>query len=299
MSRSSFLRNGLNWAKSSGGRNGPMVFSTEDVTNMFPDARKKRKRADSQKDSLVDHHTLNEHIFAGSPHPSVIAMDELRITVPTSFVSGNDLKTELPCIGSTLLSPYAFKDLNKKAAETDCSLDIERDVASLFDCVPAKPSPTVLPGASSKRHSNSTGIVPLSSTFSGPDFNNQIGSIGERRDRKNFKERKRRQTMKDKFEELTKLLNKNKCVETESPAKSKSKMKKMEVLAEAITAIKDLQEEVQTLKLERFRYASLLSHSIVGQSLSQSSQGINQGSLQVGADRDVLPTLMDAVAGQQ
>jgi len=105
--------------------------------------------------------------------------------------------------------------------------------------------------------------------------------------------------MKDKFEELTKLLNKNKCVETESPAKSKSKMKKMEVLAEAITAIKDLQEEVQTLKLERFRYASLLSHSIVGQSLSQSSQGINQGSLQVGADRDVLPTLMDAVAGQQ
>ena len=70
---------------------------------------------------------------------------------------------------------------------------------------------------------------------------------GDRRGRKNFRERQRRQTMKEKFDELTQLVG--------ADADGQDKMKKMDVLAKAIDTIKTLQLQVQSLsKDEDMRY---------------------------------------------
>lgn len=224
-----------------------------------------------------------ESMFGGNPSPTVIASDELR---SASFVNGVNLKTELPCISNTLLTnPLALSCSNMGVTEKLQDAEFQQDVAALFQSAPVNSSNGACMGSSS--HDPRTGMQgsTQSDNYSGHnngDFTNQAPvTVGERRDRKNFKERKRRQTMKDKFEELTTILYKSRSAQGTndfgSEEKKWQKMKKMDVLSEAILAIKDLQEEVQTLKVERYRYASLLGHSMMGKPLPQA-----QGSSQTG-----------------
>jgi hypothetical protein len=69
---------------------------------------------------------------------------------------------------------------------------------------------------------------------------------GDRRGRKNFRERQRRQTMKEKFDELTQLVG--------ADTDGQDKMKKMDVLAKAIDTIKTLQLQLQSLSKEDMQY---------------------------------------------
>jgi len=73
---------------------------------------------------------------------------------------------------------------------------------------------------------------------------------GDRRGRKNFRERQRRQTMKEKFDELTQLIVFD---TTSSASEDGQKLKKMDVLSKAIETIKDLQLQVAELQSVKVR----------------------------------------------
>lgn len=240
MSSSRFLRSGLSWARNSHGHRG-FAFTQEDLGNIVSpttnrEERKKRKRADSSKaENLIIGHDL----------------------LDSAFVGLGGMGAELPSLDEQMdvFSEDQFSFAPLEGAYTD-SLCLDQDIASTLS-TPFPLSPQVSrrrsKKAASAKNLHEGGPQRKKMRESGEEGEAPTLETGDKRGRKNFRERQRRETMKKKFDELTRLIENEELKDDELP-----KMKKMDVLSKAIGTIKELQEQVQQFQIDRYRMAVML-----------------------------------------
>ena len=238
MSSSRFLRSGLSWARNSHGHRG-FAFTQEDLGNIVSptasrDDRKKRKRADSSKtENLIVGKDMLDSAFMGLGGIGV----ELPTLEPMDFENTED--------------PFSFAPL-EEGYNMD-SLGLDQDIASTL----STPFP-ISPQVTTRRRSVKKSASAAAKNTQEPAKkkvkaeSTQV-ETGDKRGRKNFRERQRRETMKRKFDELTRLIENDELKNDEIP-----KMKKMDVLSKAIGTIKELQEQVQQFQMDRYRMAVML-----------------------------------------
>lgn len=253
---------------------------------MFPsdDGDRKRKRTDSNADSF----RMASVSIEGFDTLPTLGTEDLHVTSPNcpvtlpppSFVSVKGLESGLPSLHNGLFNPTTTTEATEQKV-------FEQDVATLFDCAPQK---DVKLECASRRSSQMVGSDLAGDTRlecrSSSNDEATFATEGNRRGRKNFRERQRRQTMKEKFEELTRLV----CVsgsdsndkDSSVGMRSKAKMKKMDVLSKAIVTIKDLQEQVQALRDQRCKMESLLREAPSLVPNNNTSSGPNVMDIQLG-----------------
>ena len=238
MSSSRFLRSGLSWARNSHGHRG-FAFTQEDLGNIVSptasrDDRKKRKRADSSKtENLIVGKDMLDSAFMGLGGIGV----ELPTLEPMDFENTED--------------PFSFAPL-EEGYNMD-SLGLDQDIASTL----STPFP-ISPQVTTRRRSVKKSASAAAKNTQEPakkkvKAESSEVEMGDKRGRKNFRERQRRETMKRKFDELTRLIENDELKNDEIP-----KMKKMDVLSKAIGTIKELQEQVQQFQMDRYRMAVML-----------------------------------------
>ena len=237
MSSSRFLRSGLSWARNSHGHRG-FAFTQEDLGNIVSptasrDDRKKRKRADSSKtENLIVGKDMLDSAFMGLGGIGV----ELPTLEPMDFENTED--------------PFSFAPL-EEGYNMD-SLGLDQDIASTLS-TPFPISPQVTTRRRSVKKSASAAKSTQEPAKKKVKAESSEVEMGDKRGRKNFRERQRRETMKRKFDELTRLIENDELKNDEIP-----KMKKMDVLSKAIGTIKELQEQVQQFQMDRYRMAVML-----------------------------------------
>ena len=237
MSSSRFLRSGLSWARNSHGHRG-FAFTQEDLGNIVSptasrDDRKKRKRADSSKtENLIVGKDMLDSAFMGLGGIGV----ELPTLEPMDFENTED--------------PFSFAPL-EEGYNMD-SLGLDQDIASTLS-TPFPISPQVTTRRRSVKKSASAAKNTQEPAKKKVKAESSEVEMGDKRGRKNFRERQRRETMKRKFDELTRLIENDELKNDEIP-----KMKKMDVLSKAIGTIKELQEQVQQFQMDRYRMAVML-----------------------------------------
>ena len=238
MSSSRFLRSGLSWARNSHGPRG-FAFTQEDLGNIVSpttsrEDRKKRKRADSSKtENLIVGKDMLDSAFMGLGGIGV----ELPTLEPMDFENTED--------------PFSFAPL-EEGYNMD-SLGLDQDIASTL----STPFP-ISPQVTTRRRSVKKSASAAAKNTQEPakkkvKAESSEVEMGDKRGRKNFRERQRRETMKRKFDELTRLIENDELKNDEIP-----KMKKMDVLSKAIGTIKELQEQVQQFQMDRYRMAVML-----------------------------------------
>lgn len=241
MSSSRFLRSGLNWARNSHGHRGFAIHEDlgSTIVNHNRNDRKKRKRADSSKsDSLLVGNDLLDSAFLGI---GGIGAELPSLDVPFDGTFGDHSENE-----------FSFSPLEDTFSD---SLGLDQDIASALS-TPFPMSPQIT--RTKKRASGKPSSIlktqePLKKRKKESIDETQEVECGDKRGRKNFRERQRRETMKKKFDELTRLIENDEIEESQIP-----KMKKMDVLSKAIGTIKDLQEQVQQFQMERYKMALIL-----------------------------------------
>ena len=237
MSSSRFLRSGLSWARNSHGHRG-FAFTQEDLGNIVSptasrDDRKKRKRADSSKtENLIVGKDMLDSAFMGLGGIGA----ELPTLEPMDFENTED--------------PFSFAPL-EEGYNMD-SLGLDQDIASTLS-TPFPISPQVTTRRRSVKKSASAAKSTQEPAKKKVKAESSEVEMGDKRGRKNFRERQRRETMKRKFDELTRLIENDELKNDEIP-----KMKKMDVLSKAIGTIKELQEQVQQFQMDRYRMAVML-----------------------------------------
>ena len=132
------------------------------------------------------------------------------------------------------------------------SLGLDQDIASTLS-TPFPISPQVTTRRRSVKKSASAAKSTQEPAKKKVKAESSEVEMGDKRGRKNFRERQRRETMKRKFDELTRLIENDELKNDEIP-----KMKKMDVLSKAIGTIKELQEQVQQFQMDRYRMAVML-----------------------------------------
>ena len=237
MSSSRFLRSGLSWARNSHGHRG-FAFTQEDLGNIVSpttsrEDRKKRKRADSSK---------TENLLVGKD------------MLDSAFMGLGGIGAELPTLEpmdfENTEDPFSFAPL-EEGYNMD-SLGLDQDIASTLS-TPFPISPQVTTRRRSVKKSASAAKNTQEPAKKKVKAESSEVEMGDKRGRKNFRERQRRETMKRKFDELTRLIENDELKNDEIP-----KMKKMDVLSKAIGTIKELQEQVQQFQMDRYRMAVML-----------------------------------------
>jgi len=196
--------------------------------------------------SPIDHNGTSNEMFAMDPLGSLD--DEYMFETE----EGEDMFSFLEGLGSPPLSrtnsgnsePPPTKLLK---VETSSKRRSDKSTKSKTEAVAVKSSSK----RKSAKHNKNTATTTTTTTTT--TSKTSQAPTGDRRGRKNFRERQRRQTMNEKFDELTRLVETTNVEGTEVTFDPKNKMRKMDVLAKAINTIKDLQEQVEVLELERMK----------------------------------------------